>query len=97
MHHKWARTIRITGVTEGDKCLPRVENYEYNLLTLKRRRILVWGDEKSAWLRELFSDRLDDGTPPKVVLVSKDSEANNVVSWLLKKEQFEIKCVTGTA
>ena len=95
VHHKWHGTIRNRRYCRRDKCLPRVENYEYDL-NRRADGILVWGDEKSALaFKELFSDRLDDGTPPKVVLVSKDSEANNIVSWLLKKSQFEIKTCDG--
>lgn len=91
VHHKWHGTIRNRRYKRRDTCMPRVENYEYNL---KRRDdgILVWNDQESAEaFKELFSDRLDDGTPPKVVLLSKDADCNNMVAWYLKKVQFEIK------
>ena len=91
VQHKWHGTIRNRRYKRRDLCLPRIDNYEYNL---KRRTdgILVWDDEESATaFKEMFSDRLDDGTPPKVVLLSKDAECNNMVAWYLKKIQFEIK------
>lgn len=91
VQHKWHGTIRNRRYKRRDLCIPRIDNYEYNL---KRRTdgMLVWDDEESAAaFKEMFSDRLDDGTPPKVVLLSKDAEANNMVAWYLKKLQFEIK------
>lgn len=93
--HKWHGTMRNRNYCRRDKCMPRIDDYEYNLVR-REDGVLVWGDEKSAEaFKELFSTRLDDGTPPKVILISKDHVANNEIALRLRAVQFEIKTTDG--